>query len=262
MKSTMCPISPCLLLQRLTVRNEGAGDRASSRSASGVFDPFTPLQQGERNQFGSLPRYPSCASSMDAVANPRKRAKQNDLDVPSLPVISRRSADLFLADGNIVLRTRSITTSGDPPASSAELLTHYKVHKAVLGLHCVAFKDLLEGTSDDVFGSSELYEGVLVMDTHDEPEDLDAFLKAIYLHKCVDLCSIHRCCVLTSPQVGSTIVTSWIVVVLSIHLAGCSSWRKSTTQRLYDKRLSRYWKRSGRPSTGAGNELHCRPALK
>ena len=123
---------------------------------------------------------------MDTDAVRRKRARVEDnLDGPSLPVVSCRSKDLFLADGNIVLRARSIATSGDPPAPSAVHLTHYKVHKAVLGLNCASFKDLLEGTNDDTFGNSELFEGVPVMDTHDEQGDLDVFLKAIYLHKCV-----------------------------------------------------------------------------
>lgn len=31
-----------------------------------------------------------------------------------------------------------------------------------------------------------MFEGVPVMDTHDDQEDLDVFLKAIYLHECVD----------------------------------------------------------------------------
>ncbi|KZV76820.1 hypothetical protein PENSPDRAFT_679837 [Peniophora sp. CONT] len=119
---------------------------------------------------------------MDVVASPQKRARaEDDLDLPPLPIVSCRSEELFLADGNIVLRTRSIATSGEPPVSSVRL-THYRVHKAVLGLNCAAFKDLLEGMSDDAFGNSEMFEGVPVMDTHDEQKDLDVFLKAIYLH--------------------------------------------------------------------------------
>ena len=124
--------------------------------------------------------------NMGTVITPQQHARglDDELNSSSLPVVSCRSPDLFLADGNIVLRTRSVTTSGDPPAPS-EILTHYKVHKAVLGLNCAAFKDLLEGTNDDAFSGSEMFEGVPVMDTHDQQEDLDVFLKTIYLHKFV-----------------------------------------------------------------------------
>lgn len=109
-----------------------------------------------------------------------------DVDTPTLPVISRRSEDLFLADGNIILRTHSVVTEGE---ASGVVLTHYKVHKAILGLNSAAFKDLLEGTSDDAFASSEMFEGVPVMDTHDEQDHLDIFLKAIYIHEYVDTSS-------------------------------------------------------------------------
>lgn len=90
---------------------------------------------------------------MNAVASPQKRPRvEDDQDLPSLPTVSCRSEELSLADGNIILRTRSIATSGEPPVPSSIVLTHYKVHKAVLGLNCAAFKDLLEGMSDDAFG--------------------------------------------------------------------------------------------------------------
>ncbi|KZV62348.1 hypothetical protein PENSPDRAFT_692599 [Peniophora sp. CONT] len=81
--------------------------------------------------------------------------------------------DLFFSDGNIILRAYS---------ANNHTYTFFRVHKSLLGMNSVFFRDLFGGDSSSVFdASSEQYEGLPVMDMQDDPKDLEDFLRALYI---------------------------------------------------------------------------------
>ncbi|KAI0048901.1 hypothetical protein FA95DRAFT_1604857 [Auriscalpium vulgare] len=82
------------------------------------------------------------------------------------------SPDLWLEDGNIIIRTLS---QGTPPRH-----TLYKVHKHVLALHCSAFATLFNGPQGAFDVGSECHDGLPIMDLPDDPDDVSHFLKALY----------------------------------------------------------------------------------
>ncbi|KAI0055873.1 hypothetical protein BV25DRAFT_1718052 [Artomyces pyxidatus] len=84
-----------------------------------------------------------------------------------------KSEELWLQDGNIIVRTTSSSTA--PPTQ-----TLYKVHKHVLALHCSVFSSLFDGPQGAFDAGSE-HEGDLpIMDLPDSADDVRDFLKALY----------------------------------------------------------------------------------
>ncbi|KAI0054914.1 hypothetical protein BV25DRAFT_1833474 [Artomyces pyxidatus] len=90
-------------------------------------------------------------------------------------IIIRESPDLWLKDGNLIIRT----VSKDSPPTH----TLYKVHKHILALHCSVFASLFDGPHDALDLGSEHRDGVPVMDLSDDADDVRDFLKALYFSK-------------------------------------------------------------------------------
>ncbi|KAI0312613.1 hypothetical protein OF83DRAFT_1176461, partial [Amylostereum chailletii] len=84
------------------------------------------------------------------IDRPYKRPRAEGGDAP--PVIVK-STDLWLPDGNILLRT--VFT---PPTSPTPQHTLYKAHKGVLALHSSVFRDLFDGPQTAFDVGSEAYE--------------------------------------------------------------------------------------------------------
>ncbi|KAI0055909.1 hypothetical protein BV25DRAFT_1832822 [Artomyces pyxidatus] len=114
------------------------------------------------------------ASEVTEAPHGTKRQRTGDVSEAAEVQISQ-SAELWLPDGNIVIRTISV----GPP------LTHtlYKVHKHVLALHCSAFASLFNGPQGALDAGSEHHDGTPIMDLQDAPEDARNFLKALYFPK-------------------------------------------------------------------------------
>ncbi|THH16552.1 hypothetical protein EW146_g4098 [Bondarzewia mesenterica] len=93
-----------------------------------------------------------------------------------------KSDSLWLNEGNIVIRT-----------TSADAYTLYKVHKSILSLHSPVFRGLFDSPQDALHSASEHFEGIPIMDLPDAPDDVDGFLKALYLPIHVSLSETFRC---------------------------------------------------------------------
>ena len=102
-----------------------------------------------------------------------KRARSSTDARPTV----RCADDLWLRDGNIVLRAVS---------SASDDYQVFRVHKSVLSMHSAAFSEMF-GQDDILEASSEKYEGVALVDLHDEAQDLEDFLRAIYYSECVTM---------------------------------------------------------------------------
>lgn len=87
---------------------------------------------------------------------------------PSSRLTTNTRSDLWFADGNIIIQVSY-------PDKTQERL--YKLHRGVLGHHSTIFKDLFEVASSN---SSQTFEGLPFVDLHDDPADLDYFLRALY----------------------------------------------------------------------------------
>ncbi|KAI0055897.1 hypothetical protein BV25DRAFT_1903503 [Artomyces pyxidatus] len=104
-------------------------------------------------------------------SQPRKRQRASDkAQEPETQVV--KSGDLWLDEGNIIIRT----TSTEPPPTQ----TLYKVHKSTLALHSSVFSSLFDGPQIALEVGSECYEGVPNMDLTDPDVDVECFLKALY----------------------------------------------------------------------------------
>ncbi|TFK98497.1 hypothetical protein BDV98DRAFT_572768 [Pterulicium gracile] len=73
-----------------------------------------------------------------------------------------RCPDVWYEDGTIILRANNVM---------------FKVYKGILSAQSPVFKDMF-GVSQPFDAPS--YEGCLVVDVHDTPEDLTVFLKALH----------------------------------------------------------------------------------
>ena len=87
---------------------------------------------------------------------------------PSSRLTTTTRSDLWFADGNIIIQASF-------PDKTRENL--YKLHRGVLGYHSTIFKDLFEVASSN---SSQTFEGLPLVDLHDDPADLECFLRALY----------------------------------------------------------------------------------
>ncbi|KZV62342.1 hypothetical protein PENSPDRAFT_692592 [Peniophora sp. CONT] len=95
-----------------------------------------------------------------------KRARNSPEPRPTIQCAD----DLWLSDGNIVLRALSSTSNS---------YHVFRVHKSVLSMHSTVFRDMFE--NDAVFdASSEQYAGTPLIDLHDEGQDLEDFLRSVY----------------------------------------------------------------------------------
>lgn len=100
-----------------------------------------------------------------------KRARVDEPDVRQIV----KCDDLYFVDGNIILR-----------AYCADKRAHslFRVHKSLLALNCLFFRDLFGDSSDssNLFdASSDKYDGLPVMDMQDDPQDVESFLRALYI---------------------------------------------------------------------------------
>ncbi|KAI0055879.1 hypothetical protein BV25DRAFT_1995953 [Artomyces pyxidatus] len=118
-------------------------------------------------------------------ARKRQRMDENKEADPAMIIV--RSEELWVKDGNIVVRTTSSSTS--PPTQ-----TLYKVHRHTLALHCSVFASLFDGPLDALDAGSEREGDVPIMDFPDAADDVRDFLKALYLPS-----EMHRHRTLLSP---------------------------------------------------------------
>ena len=88
-----------------------------------------------------------------------------------------KSELVYMNDGNIILHANA-TEPGVP--------TLFRVHKSMLALHCAAFRALFGDDSAMMMDTaSEQFEGLPLMETHDDAKDLEEFLRALYYPECV-----------------------------------------------------------------------------
>ncbi|KAF7298011.1 BTB domain-containing protein [Mycena chlorophos] len=95
---------------------------------------------------------------MSSDAPPAKRARTDD-DAPSTPIRS----DIWHYDGSVVLQAAN---------------TQFRVHWSVLTMHSSVFKDMYSVPQPDVAGPT--VENCPVVELHDDPQDLEYVLKALY----------------------------------------------------------------------------------
>ncbi|KZV62340.1 hypothetical protein PENSPDRAFT_758781 [Peniophora sp. CONT] len=118
-----------------------------------------------------------------------KRARRSSEPRPTVQCVD----DLWLRDGNIVLRAVS---------SASDSYHVFRVHKSVLSMHSAAFREMF-GQDDILDASSEKYDGVPLVDLHDEAQDLEDFLRAIYysdwLYRHLDP-TAHGCTMCEYPE--------------------------------------------------------------
>ncbi|KAI0315096.1 hypothetical protein OF83DRAFT_1133649 [Amylostereum chailletii] len=114
---------------------------------------------------------------------PSKRHRAASTD-ENLPLTVKRSSDLWLSDGTIILRTSD---------HASNVQTLFRVHKSTLALHSTFFRDLFDGPQTAFDTASERYDDLPVMDMADDPKDVDDFLKAMYFPR------------YTSRHLGSTL---------------------------------------------------------
>ncbi|KAI0054900.1 hypothetical protein BV25DRAFT_353190 [Artomyces pyxidatus] len=112
----------------------------------------------------------NASQNADGESSTRKRPRTEE-DGEKQPEVVE-SPDLWLKDGNIIIRTVS---NDSPPA-----YTLYRVHKHTLGLHCSVFASLFDGPQGAFAAGSEHYDGVPIMDLPDAADDVRDFLKALY----------------------------------------------------------------------------------
>jgi hypothetical protein len=84
-----------------------------------------------------------------------------------------RSTDFWLNDGNIILQIMDGT--------------QFRVHKAVLAMDSVIFRDMFEVV---VSASERLCDGCAVVEVQDEKEDLQVMLSALYMPALCVICTI------------------------------------------------------------------------
>lgn len=89
-------------------------------------------------------------------------------DSPSSRSNTTTRSDLWFADGNIIIQVTY-------PDKTQERL--YKLHRGVLGHHSSVFKDLFEVASAN---GSQTFEGLPLVELHDDPTSLDQFFRALY----------------------------------------------------------------------------------
>lgn len=77
-------------------------------------------------------------------------------------------SDLWFADGNIIIQVTY-------PDKTQERL--YKLHRGVLSHNSSVFKDLFEVASSS---GSQTFEGLPLVELHDDPAFLDQFFRALY----------------------------------------------------------------------------------
>ncbi|KAI0316049.1 hypothetical protein OF83DRAFT_1128934 [Amylostereum chailletii] len=111
-------------------------------------------------------------TSLERLSQKRQRSQDADSEDPMTPAPIVKSADLWMDDGSIILRTSS---------DDGRTLTLYKVHKFTLAYHSTFFRDLFDGPQTAFDTASERYDGLPVLDMQDAAQDVDDFLKAIYL---------------------------------------------------------------------------------
>ncbi|KAI0048891.1 hypothetical protein FA95DRAFT_1604848 [Auriscalpium vulgare] len=113
-------------------------------------------------------------SATSSTAHKRMRMDGTPDEDTLIPVL--QSPDLWLSDGNIIIRT---VPAGTPPTR-----TIYRVHKFTLALHCSVFASLFDGPQAAFDTGSERIADAPVMDLSDDPDDVEHFLKALYFpHK-------------------------------------------------------------------------------
>ncbi|KAI0035504.1 hypothetical protein K488DRAFT_68311 [Vararia minispora EC-137] len=106
----------------------------------------------------------------------RKRTRTDDSASCDAPPLVVQHPLLWLDDGNIVLRTTSPTTAESP---ATQML--YKVHKSILALNATFFEEMFAGGTAIFDIASEQYKGLPVIDMPDLAEDVEAFLKSIFV---------------------------------------------------------------------------------
>ncbi|KAI0055200.1 hypothetical protein BV25DRAFT_1895420 [Artomyces pyxidatus] len=111
--------------------------------------------------------------SLADTSNSRNKRQHREDEEEQINVV--HSPDLWLKDGNILIRT----TSKDTPPT--QIL--YKVHKHTLALHSSVFATLFDGPQEALEVGSEHLDGIPVMDLPDEADDVRDFLKALYFPK-------------------------------------------------------------------------------
>ncbi|KAI0055896.1 hypothetical protein BV25DRAFT_1894861 [Artomyces pyxidatus] len=136
------------------------------------------------------------AHSPSNELTPSNKRQRTDEDEPLVKIVE--SKELWLDDGNIVVRTTSTST----PTTQ----TLYKVHKGTLALHSSTFASLFSGPQDAFNVGSERYNGVPVMDLPDAEEDVRDFLKALYFPSET---TRHR--FVSSPYAGPFSDSHWAV---------------------------------------------------
>ena len=106
------------------------------------------------------------------MENPRKRVKtEQDQAHPRLEI---QSPDLWIDDGNLIIRARAEGPETDEPA-----YTLFRVHKGLLGTQAGYFRRLtLEGIGARM-------DGVSVLELPDSASDVDDFLRSFYFPKYV-----------------------------------------------------------------------------
>lgn len=104
------------------------------------------------------------------MENPRKRVKTENEEAHTRLEI--QSPDLWIDDGNLILRARAEGPETDEPA-----YTLFRVHKGLLGTQAGHFRRL---SLEDV---SEIMDGIPVLELPESASDVDGFLRAFYLPK-------------------------------------------------------------------------------
>ncbi|VDB99772.1 unnamed protein product [Peniophora sp. CBMAI 1063] len=102
------------------------------------------------------------------MENPRKRVKSEHENVSARLEI--QSPDLWIDDGNLILRARAEGPETDEPA-----YTLFRVHKGLLGTQAGYFRRL------SLDGISERMDGIAVLELPESASDVDDFLRALYL---------------------------------------------------------------------------------
>lgn len=110
-------------------------------------------------------------SSAELNSNARKRARKEGEEEAS-ETSTLRSSDFYFNDGTIVLRAASKNDNS---------VTMFRVHQSLLALHCTVFRDMFGDEDTARFaGVSERYDDVPIMHLHDDIEDVEDFLRALY----------------------------------------------------------------------------------
>jgi hypothetical protein len=84
--------------------------------------------------------------------------------------MTKHDQDLYFPDGNVVLYVQ------DKEGNS----TNFRLHKSILAKHSAVFHDMFSMPSPTTPVETESYDGVPLVELHDEPEDLKTFLMNLY----------------------------------------------------------------------------------